>query len=103
MKMRAVTLAPPSPGIELGLVEHAVDMFVQHCRRRGMAEPEAIDRLERDAPVERGLAHADAELFLRARGERIAAGCLAGFGAAEFQHAASRRFLAEVVIERDGA
>ena len=68
-----------------------------------MAKPEAIDRLERHAAVERRLAHLDAELLLGARGKRIAAGRLAGFGAAKFEHAPSRRLFAEIVIKGDGA
>ena len=38
-----------------------------------------------------------------ARGKRIAAGGLAGFGAAKLEHAPSRRLFAEVVVEGDGA
>ena len=89
--------------IELRLVEHPEHVLVEHGSRRGVAEPEAIDRLERDAGVGRGAAHLDAEPLLGACGESIAAGRLTGFGAAELQHAPSRRLLAEVVIERDGA
>src|SRR5690242_2504421 len=68
-----------------------------------MAEPETIDGLERDAGVGRGTAHLHAEFLLGVGCERVAAGGLARFGAAELEHAASRRLLAEVVIEGDGA
>src|SRR5262245_38461377 len=78
-------------------------MLVEHRGRRRMAKPEAIDRFERHAGINRGLAQCDAELLLGARSEGIAAGRLTGFGATELQHAASRRFLAEIMIEGDGA
>src|SRR5262249_10198712 len=68
-----------------------------------MTEPEAIDRFERDPIVERGAAHLDSELLLGARGKGVAAGSLAGLGAAKFQHAAPERLLLEVMIEGDRA
>ena len=68
-------------------------------RRRGRGNR----RLERDAPIGRGLAQRDAEPGLRARGERVAARRLAGFGAAELEHVAAGRLAAEVMIEGDDA
>ena len=68
-----------------------------------MAEPEAVDRLERDAGIGRGAAHLDAEFLLGTRSECIGADGLAGFGAAKLQHAPPGRLLAEVMIEGDGA
>ena len=72
-------------------VEPADHAAVEHRRRRGGAQAEAIDRLQRDALVGRRVAERDAELGFRARRQRIAAGGLAGFGAAQFQHMPARR------------
>ena len=54
-------------------------------------------------PSARGLAQSRRRARLRARGERVAAGGLAGFGAAQLQHVAAGRLAAEVVIEGDDA
>jgi hypothetical protein len=64
-----------------------------------MAEPEAVDGLERHAAIQCGLAKPHAELFLGARCQRVAAGGLAGFGTAKLEHAPAGRLVAEVVIE----
>ncbi len=85
------------------LVEPSDDAAVQHRRRRGGAEAEAIDRLQRDARIGRGISKRNAELCFRARSERIAARSLAGFGAAQFQHMAAGGLVAEVMIEGEDA
>ena len=49
------------------------------------------------------VAERDAEPRLGARGERVAAGRLAGFGAAQLEHVAAGRLAAEIVVEGDDA
>ena len=90
---RAHACASFTSCVELRLVQHAEHMLIQHGGGGGVAKSEAIDRLQRDAIVERGFAHRHAEFRFGARGKRIAAGRLAGFGAAKLEHAPSRRLL----------
>ena len=81
----------------------ADDPAVEHGRRGHRAQAEAIDRLERDAPVRRGVADRDAQPCLGMRGQRIAAGRLAGLGAAELEHVPAGRRAPEVMVEGDDA
>jgi hypothetical protein len=89
--------------IERLLIEGAVHILVEHGRRGGMAKPEAVQGVQRDARVRGGLAHLDAELLLGPRLERGATRHLARFGAAKFEDAVSRRLPPEIVVERDAA
>src|SRR4029077_13611897 len=59
--------------------------------------------LERDAAAGGGFAHRHAQARLGAKRQRIAAGSLTGFGAAELEHMPARRLAPEVVIESDDA
>src|SRR5262249_25644464 len=86
-------------GVEPLVIEPSVDATVEHGGRRSGTKTEAIDWLERDAAVGRGLAHGDAKLLLGARRNLISARRLAGLGAAELEYVTSGRRAADVVIE----
>ena len=89
--------------VELPLVQTADHAAVEHRRRRGRTETEAIDRLEADRAIGRGVAERDPGLGLGVGGERVATGRLARLGAAELQDVPGRRSPPEVVVEGDDA
>lgn len=94
---------PPRQRIEALLVEPANEAAVEHCGRCGRAQPEAVDRLQRDAIIGRRLAERHAKFRLGARRERIAARGLTGLRAAQLQHMAAGRLVPEIMIEREDA
>jgi hypothetical protein len=77
----------------------AHDLAVDQRRRSAGAEPEAVDRLERDRAVCRGLAQGDARLGFGRRDGRGRTHGLAGFGAAELDHVPPGGLGPEIVIE----
>ena len=89
--------------VELLGVEPGHHLAVDHGRRRYRAQAEAINRLEGDAPIRRGVAERDAKPRFGACGKRFASGGLASLGAAQFEHMAARRLAAEVVIKGEDA
>jgi hypothetical protein len=97
-------IARPLPQrIEAMYVEPSHHAPVDHRRRRDGAKTEAVDRLEGDAAVGRGLAERDPETGLGTRRKRIPARRLARFRAAQLDDVPPRRGATEVMVEGDDA
>src|SRR5690606_16109269 len=81
----------------------AVNRLIDHDGRRACAVAEAIDGLERVAPVGRRAVEVDCELLARVLLELTRTHRLAGLGAAEIHDLLAGRLRAEEVVERDDA
>jgi hypothetical protein len=77
--------------------------MIEHRGRRGVAQAEAVDRLQRHAAVRGGAAHVHTELLACAFFERPPAGSLTGLGEAKLQGSAAARLALEVMIKGHAA
>jgi len=89
--------------IEAVGIDAAMQLTIDHHRRRQSAIAEAIDGFERHASIGGGLAEAGPEARLGMIAQSLAIHRLAGFSPADFHHMAAGRFAAEIMIEGDDA